>query len=134
MSSGTISIRASMRGSTRKVDRRDAQRLEGVDLLVDLHGAEPRGEGGAGAAGDDDAGHQRADLAHHADGDEVGDEDLRADHAQLVGAEIGEDQPDQEADHEDDGQRPRADLLDLPPQVAAAEVGPAGEQSREATG
>ncbi len=108
---------------------RDAERLEGVDLLVDLHGAELGGEGGAGAAGDDDAGHQCADLAHHADGHQVGDEDLRADQLQLVGAEVGEDQADEEADHRDDGQCARADFLDLEPEVARAEVRAAGQQA-----
>jgi hypothetical protein len=107
-----------MRGRTESRSPRPQRRK--LDLLIDLHGAQSRGKGGAGAAGDDDAGHQRANLAHHADGDEVGDEDLGADHAQLVGTEIGENQPDQETDHRHDGQCLRAGFLDLQPHIAAA--------------
>ena len=128
VSSGTISIRASMRGSTRKSTGEMPEGLEGVDLLVDLHGAELGGERRAGAAGDDDPGHQRAHLAHHADGHQIGDEDLRPDQAELIGAQIGEDEADEKADHRDDEQGARPDLLDLQPEIAQAEPGAPADQ------
>ena len=62
-----------------------------VDLLGHLHGAELGGEGGAGAAGHDDGGHQRAHLARHGDADQVGDVDLGAELLELHGADEGED-------------------------------------------
>ena len=45
-----------------ELDRRDADGGQRVDLLVHLHRAELRGEGGAGAAGHDDGRHHGAHL------------------------------------------------------------------------
>ncbi len=47
------------------LDRREPERADGVDLLLHLHGADLRGEGGAGAAGDEDRAEDRRQLAAH---------------------------------------------------------------------
>ena len=61
-----------------KLQRRKAHGGEGVDFLSHFHRAELRGEGRAGSARHDDAGHHRAHLANHRDADEIRDIDLRA--------------------------------------------------------
>ena len=48
-----------------ELDRVEAHRRERVDLLVDAHRADLGREGGARAAGQQDRGHQRAQLAQH---------------------------------------------------------------------
>jgi len=56
----------------------EAERAQRVDLLRDFHGAELGGKRRAGAAGDDDRGHQRAELARDRQRDQIGDEDVGA--------------------------------------------------------
>ena len=50
-------------GQDEELEGRDAERLEGFDFLVHLHRAQLRGKRGAGAATDDDAGHDAGHLA-----------------------------------------------------------------------
>ena len=111
-----------------ELHRVDAHGGERVDLLGHLHGAELRGERGAGAAGHDDAGHQRAHLVHDGDADQVGDVDLGAELLELDRADEGHDDADQEADQRDDRQRVGAGLLHEQQQVAAAEAGAAAQR------
>ena len=63
VSSGRTSTSAMTRGKTRKWIGIEPERAQRVDLLRDLHRAELGGERRARAAGDDDRGHQRAELA-----------------------------------------------------------------------
>ena len=106
-SSGIIRHSASMRGRTRNSIGEMPTVVKRVDLLRHLHGAELGGEGRAGAAGHDDAGHHRAHLAHHGDADQIGDVDRGAELLELHGADEGEDHADQEADQRDDAAAPR---------------------------
>ena len=73
-SRGIISISASMRGSTRNSMGGMPMVLQGIDLFIDLHGAELRRKRRARAPGHDDAGHHRPHLARHAQPDQVGDD------------------------------------------------------------
>ena len=95
------------------LDRVEADRAQRVDLLVDLHRADLGGKGAAGAAGDDDRGHQHAQFAQDADRQQVDGIDLGAELAQLVGALVGDHHPDQKRQHADDGQRIDPGLLHL---------------------
>ena len=67
VSSGIISDERQHPRQHQELHRRDAHGGQRVDLLVHLHRAELRGEGGAGAAGHDDRRHDAAHLAHHRD-------------------------------------------------------------------
>ena len=87
--------------------------MQRIDLLVDLHRADLRGEGAARAAGDDDRGEQDADLAQDRDAEQVDGVDLGAEAAQLVGALVGHHDADQERDQADDRQRVDAGLLEV---------------------
>ena len=91
-------------GRTRKPAGREPLDAQGVDLLVHGHRAERRGEGGAGAARHDDAGHQRAELARDADPHEVRDVEHRTELAQLDRADEGEHRADENADQRDDAE------------------------------
>ena len=66
-SSGSAIISASRRGNDQDLDRVEAEGAQRIDLLVDLHRADLRGEGAARAAGDHDRGQQDADLAQDRD-------------------------------------------------------------------
>ena len=105
--------------------------VERVDLLVGLHRAELGGERRAGAPGEDDADHHRRHLARHADADQIGDVDLRAELHELDRAEEREDHADQEADQADDRQRARADLLQHQEEVDRTEARPPAQQPAE---
>ena len=94
-------------GQDEEIHRREAEGGEGVDLLVHLHRAELRGEGGPGAAGHDDGGHQCAHLAGHGDAHQIGDVDLGTELRELDRADEGEDEPDQEGDERHDRQARR---------------------------
>ena len=71
------------------VDRVEADRLHRVDLLVDLHGTDLGGEGGARTPGHDDRGEKHADFAQNADAERIDGEDFHIEALQLVGALIG---------------------------------------------
>ena len=64
-------------------------RLERIDLVVELHHAELGRIGAAGASGNHDRREQHAELAQHADRDQVDREDLRAERPQLLRADVG---------------------------------------------
>src|SRR5713226_2227234 len=55
------------------VDGIEPERAQRVDLLVDLHGAELGSKGAARASGDDDGGEQDAELAQHAEAEQLDD-------------------------------------------------------------
>ena len=65
--------------------------VQRVDLLAHLHRADLGGDGAARAAGDHDRGQQHAEFAQQQDADQVDDEDLRAEVAELEGALLGDD-------------------------------------------
>ena len=92
----------------------DADRVQRVDLFVELHGADLGREGAARAARDDDGGEQHAQLAQHADGDEVDHEDFRAVLARLLRGDVGNDQRDQKGDQRDDRDGGDAGFVDVP--------------------
>ena len=71
------------------------------------------GEGGAGAAGDHDRGHQHAQFLHRRAADQVDRVDFRAELAELDRALLGDDDADQEAHQADDPERVDADHLEL---------------------
>jgi hypothetical protein len=71
--------------------------FERIDFLVELHHAELGRIGAAGASGDHDRREQHAELAQHADRHQVNREDLRAERPQLLGADVGQDDADQNA-------------------------------------
>ena len=95
-----------------RLDRRDADRPHGVDLLGDLHRADLRREGRARAAGDHDRGHQHAELAHRDPADEVDGVDLGAELRELDRALLGDDDADEEAHQPDDAERADADHVE----------------------
>ena len=97
-----------------KLDGVHAHRAQGIDLLVELHDADLRGECAAGAARDDDGGEQHAHLAQHRDGDEVDDEDGGAEPRQLLRAEVRDHHTDEKCDERDDGDGAHAGLLNVP--------------------
>jgi hypothetical protein len=78
--------------------------FQGVDLLVHLHGPQLGGKGPPGAAGHDDAGHDRGHQAHHGNAHQIGHVNLGPEELQLDGADKGQDQPHQKTDEGDDGQ------------------------------
>jgi hypothetical protein len=88
-------------------------RTERVHLLVQLHRADLGGEGAARAARDDDRGEEHAELTQHRDGDEVHDEDLAAELAELLRADVGDDHGDQERNQRDDRHGSEARLVDV---------------------
>ena len=108
--------------------RVDAHGGERGDFLVDLHGAELGGEGGAGAASEDDGDQQRAKLTEQSDGDEVGDVKIRAELTHGDGGLEGEDHADEEAEHEHQGKRLSAGAVSDAenPRRAGSGVSPAG--------
>ena len=117
-----------------EVHRRHRHGGERLDLLVHLHGAELGGKAGAGAPGHDDAGHDRRQLAHRRDGDQVGDVDAGAELLELHGAHEGDDQADQEVDQRDDAQRIRPALLQHEQDVAPLEDRRAAQEAPEGQG
>ena len=64
-------------------DRIEADDRQRVDLLAHLHRADLGGDGAARAAGDHDRRHQHAEFAQHQDADQIDDEDVGAEIAQL---------------------------------------------------
>ena len=71
------------------LDRVGAEGVERVDLLGDAHGAELRGDAGADAAGDHEAGEHGAELADHRAGDEPADVHRGAERLELDAATGG---------------------------------------------
>ena len=102
---------ASTRGTHEDLDGIEAEGAHRVDLLAHLHRADRGGEGRGRAAGDDDRGQQDAELAQHRDGDQVDDEDLGAELAELDRAHVGEHDADQEGHQRGDRQRVQPRLL-----------------------
>ncbi len=78
--------------------------------------------------GHDDRGHHRAHVARHADADQVGDEDGRAELLELHGSHEGEDGADQETDERDDPESIGAAILDRDHQIDAPIARAAGDE------
>ena len=102
------------------LDRVEPDGHQGVDFLVDLHGADLGGEGGARATGDDNRGEQDRHLPEDRDADQIDGEDLGTELGQLIGALIGEHHAGQEGDQADDGERIEPGLLHVADQRNAA--------------
>ena len=102
------------------VHGRDAERGERVNLLGDLHAPQLGGERGAGAAGNDDARHQRSHLAQHAEPDQVRGVVARAEPLEHDDAEEGDDDADEQRDERHDGECARAVGLHDDPELAPA--------------
>jgi len=100
-----------------RVDAHDAER---IDLLVDLHGREPRRERRARAPGHQDAGDERRELAH--DGQRDSNHHLRfgAEAPERIDALHREHHADGGRQHGDDRDREDADLHHLPHHFADA--------------
>ena len=125
VSSGSAITSPMTRGTTSTSYGSTPVAFERIHFLVELHRADLGGERAARAAGDDDRGEQHAELAQHADGDEVDHEDLGAELLQLLRAHVRDDHADQERDQRDDGNRGDAGVVDMPrdggrPQALAA--------------
>ena len=111
--------------------RLDADGMQRVDFLVELHGADLGREGAARAAGNDDGGEQHAELAQHADRHDVDHEDFRAVFARLLGGDVGDDQRDEERDQGNDGNGGDAGLVDVPRDRRGPQPPPAGAGAPE---
>ena len=101
------------------------------DLLIPLHRADLCGEGGAGAAGKDDARHHRGHFTEHRDGDEIGVVDIRAKLLQLDRADKSENHADEKRDDADDRQRFGAAFLHHQEEIRDAEARSAGCRARQ---
>ena len=115
----------------------EAKRAQGVDLFVDLHRADLSGERTTRPAGDNDRRHQHTELTQDAYSQQIHRVDLGAKSAQLIGALVSDDHPDQKRQHADDWQRVEACLLHLSdhrgePQPAWMENQPRRGQAHEA--
>src|SRR5205823_4041114 len=77
------------------------------------HRADLRSKRRTRATSDDDGGDEPAEFAQEADAEEIDRVDLCIEAFQLVGALIGEHDPEQERQHPDDGQGSESGLLDL---------------------
>jgi hypothetical protein len=106
----------------------EADGAHGIDLLVDLHGADLGREGRAGAPGHDDRRQHDRHLAQDADPDQVHGEDLGSELLELIGALIGQHHADQERDQADDRHGVEARPLHLVDQRRPAD--PAGAKQR----
>src|ERR1051325_9371761 len=100
-------------GHDQHLDRIEAEGAQRIDLLIDLHRPELRGEGAPRAAGDDDRSQKHAELAQDRDAEQVDRIDLGAKAPQLVSALISEDDADQERQQADDRHRVDANLFHL---------------------
>jgi hypothetical protein len=85
----------------KKTDRIDRHRIQGLDLLGNLHRAQFRGDGRAGAAGDHQARQDRAQFTAHGNGDERRHIDDRPHFLQLVGGLHGKNNACEEIDKKD---------------------------------
>jgi len=100
--------------------------LQGVDLLVDLHRGELRGDRRAGAGGDHDPGHDRGEFPGEPHHHEARDVDLNPEGGCLGGREHRDDEAEKEVEEGDDADGADADILDLgdeplPPQSPSLE-------------
>ena len=84
-----------------------------VELLPHLHRADLGGVGAARAAGEHDRGEEHAELAEDEDADQVDDEILGAEEAELEHALLGDDAADEQRDEGDDRHRLKAGAVDV---------------------
>ena len=113
-----------------EADRVESHRRQRVDLLVDAHRADLRGERSPRSPGEQDRRHQRTELAQHREPDQVGDEDLGAEALHRDRGLEREDHAEQERDERDDRQAVGARPLGDAPDVAPAD----GVRMRERVG
>jgi hypothetical protein len=102
--------------------RHEPERAQRVDLLRYLHRAELGGEGRSRASADDDRRHQRAQLAHHGEAHEVGDEDVCAELLELHGALKRHHEADQKVYQDQDRHRIGAGALHRERDVAQVQA------------
>ena len=103
------------------LDRIGAERVERVDLLRDSHGAELRGDAGADASGDHEAGEHGTQLANHRRRHEAPDVHRGAERLELHRRLQREHHPGEESGEENDAERLDADRVHLLYEVAAVE-------------
>jgi hypothetical protein len=96
-----------------RLDRVEADHGQRVEFLAHLHRADLGGVGAARAAGDHDRGEQHAEFAEDQDADEVDDEVLGAEEAELEDALLGDDAADQQRDQRDDRHRLEAGAVEM---------------------
>ncbi|SIT59949.1 hypothetical protein BQ8794_90114 [Mesorhizobium prunaredense] len=85
-------------------DRIKPDDLQRVDLLAHFHRADLCRDSAARTASDHDRSHQHAELAQDQHADKVDDEDIGTEIAELIGALLGDDRPDDgrhQHDHRD---------------------------------
>ena len=92
---------------------RDAHHQHRVEFFGHPHHAELRGDGRAGAAGDQDRRQQRPEFADDAHAEDVDEVDVAAEAAQLLRRQVGQHHADQEADQRGDAQRLEAGVVDV---------------------
>ena len=94
-------------------DRIDRHHLHRRDLLGGLHQADLGGDGGAGAAREEQAGHDRAELAHERQRHQHAERLRGAEALQRVVALQGEHHADEQPRDHDDDERQHAGEVDL---------------------
>lgn len=87
------------------IEDRDAEDFQRVDFLISLHGGDLGGKGTAGSAGHDDRCHDRCQLPHQGNTDQIGDVDLGAELTEFLSANERQDGPDKAVDNGDDDER-----------------------------
>jgi hypothetical protein len=109
--------------------RRDTQGLQSINLLIDLHGSELRGECGSGSAGHDHSGHYSSHLPKHRDTHQVRDVNLRSELLKLLGAYKGQNDPDKGTNERHYRERARPTFIDRAPYIPHRHSGaPANER------
>jgi hypothetical protein len=97
----------------KNADGIEAHRLQRVDFLAHLHGAELGGVGAAGAACDHDADNQHADFTQHQNADHVDDVDVGAEFTKMKNALLRQDRADQKRNQKNNRHGAPADKVDL---------------------
>ena len=92
------------------LDRVDAHDVERLDFLRDFHRAQLGGDGGAGAADDDDRRDERPDLAQDGKRDEIGHQIGRAQLGELARALDGQHDAEKKIRQRDGRHRGDADV------------------------
>ena len=119
-------------GQHQEVEGRDAESLERIDLLVALHGGDVRGIGAARASRHDDRRHDRRQLPHHGNADEVRNIDAGAEAAELHCTDEGDDGADEAVADRDDQQGAGAGLPHKLQHIHGAGARSAGQRGHSA--
>ncbi|MEJ0004989.1 MAG: hypothetical protein WDM77_00970 [Steroidobacteraceae bacterium] len=86
----------------------------GINLFIQVHGADFRRVGAARPARHDDGRQQHAQFPQDPDRDQIDDEHLGAEAGELLRAHVRDDDADQEGDQRDDRNRGDAGFIDVP--------------------